>query len=225
MSPAAATQLNDRLRVYEEQTKHQLIVWIGTTTGGEPIEDWANRAFESWKVGRKGIDDGMVLFIMSSDRKLRFEIGYGLEGEVPDALAGRVINNIMVPRIQAGDNDGAVIAGVEAIAAAIGAPGLPGGSQSRAPTTFRGRRVFTLGQLVFFGFIGIVLLLLLIKNPSLAILLLANQSGRRYRRGGWGGGGGWSGGSWGGGGGGGFGGGGFSGGGGHSGGGGASGSW
>src|SRR5690349_18406282 len=89
LSPSTAADLNGRLQSYEQQTGHQVLVYIGTTTGDAPIEDWAVRAFEKWKVGRKGIDDGLVLFIMSQDRRLRIEVGYGLEGQVPDAVAGR----------------------------------------------------------------------------------------------------------------------------------------
>jgi uncharacterized protein len=79
LPPPEATRINERLRAYEEQTHHQVIVWIGSSTGGESIEDWANNAFRQWKVGRKGSDDGLVLFIMPKDRRLRIEVGYGLE--------------------------------------------------------------------------------------------------------------------------------------------------
>src|SRR5205085_323723 len=97
MSAEAARSLDARLADYEHSTGHQLIIYIGRTTGGVPIEDWAVRAFEVWKVGRKGLDDGLVLFIMSDDRKLRIEVGYGLEGQVPDAIASRIINEVIVP--------------------------------------------------------------------------------------------------------------------------------
>jgi uncharacterized protein len=116
LSTEDAGRINARLRAYEEQTHHQLIVWIGPTTGDDSIEDWGNRAFEQWKVGRKGIDDGLVLFIMPKDRRLRLEVGYGLEDKVPDLLANRIIQETIVPRIRAGDNAGAVEAGIEAIA-------------------------------------------------------------------------------------------------------------
>ena len=126
MSPAAQSSLDSRLQTYEQSTGHQLIVYIGQTTGDAPIEDWAVRAFAKWKIGRKGIDDGLVLFIMSADRKLRFEVGYGLEPVVPDAIAGRIINDVIVPRIQAGDRDGAVTAGMDAVMTVIGDGGLAG---------------------------------------------------------------------------------------------------
>jgi uncharacterized protein len=224
LSPSDADRLNARLRDYEQQTQHQIIVYIAPTTGEVPIEDWANRAFEAWGVGRKGIDDGVALFIMAKDRRLRIEVGYGLEDKVPDLLANRIIQDTIVPRIRAGDNAGAVESGVEAIAQAIGQP-LPGGSVIAPPAQeFPSPGV---GQLVTLGIIAVIFLAILGASPGFAIwLLLSLFSGRNRRgpRGGWGGGrsgGGWSGGGggWSGGGGG------FSGGGGMSGGGGASGSW
>jgi len=215
MSPQAATALDRRLEAYEQQTGHQVLVYIGQTTGGPAIEDWADRAFQKWKVGRKGIDDGLVLFIMAQDRRLRFEVGYGLEGQVPDSLAGRVIDQIIVPRISAGDQDGAVTSGIDAITQVIGGQGVP--APVRAPNG-RQARPLTLGRIIVYGIIGIVILIVLATNPSLAVWLLMSMmsGGNRRSRGGWGGGGF---------GGGGFGGGGFGGGGGRSGGGGASGSW
>lgn len=209
MSPGAAAALNSKLENYEHSSGHQLIVYIGQTTGDAPIDEWAPRAFEKWKVGRKGIDDGLVLFIMASDRKLRFEVGYGLEPVVPDTIAGRVINNVMVPRIRSGDRDGAVTSGMDAVMTVIGGGGVPA-----APETERGRepQPLTLGQLSLYGIIGLIVLAVFVTHPSLAMYLLFSiLSGGRSGGGrdDWGGGGG----------------GGFSGGGGSSGGGGASGSW
>lgn len=200
MSPEALRSLDSSLEVYERSTGHQLIVWIGPTTGDAPIEDWAVRTFQSWKIGRKGLDDGIALFIMAADRKLRIEVGYGLEGQVPDAIASRVINDVIVPRIQAGDRDGAVIAGTDALMRIIGGESLPPQESTRQP------RPLTLAQLIVYGIIGILVLLFLVTNPTLAIYILASilsGGGDNRRRGG----------------------GSFGGGGGRSGGGGASGSW
>src|SRR5215471_14968544 len=156
MSPPAASALDSRLQAYEQSTGHQLIVYIGQTTGDAPIEDWAVRAFANWKVGRKGIDDGLVLFIMAADRKLRFEVGYGLEPTVPDAIAARVINQVIVPRIQNGDPDGAVTSGMDAVMTVIGGGGLP--TAPRAAQQGRESQPFTLGQLILFGIIGLIVL-------------------------------------------------------------------
>ena len=111
----SGASLNARLAAYEQATGHQLIVYIAPTTGDDPIEDWAVRAFAKWKVGRKGLDDGLALFIMSQDHKMRIEVGYGLEAVVPDAIASRVINEVMAPRIQAGHTDDAVTAAIDSL--------------------------------------------------------------------------------------------------------------
>lgn len=202
LSPAFAGELDQRLGAYAAGTGHQLLVYIDHTTGGDPIEDWGARAFQHWRVGRKGIDDGVVLFIFSDDHHLRIEVGYGLEAVLPDALASRIINDRMVPLIRAGDRDGAVRSGVDALIATVGAPpGQGAGAPAPIPTW----------KLVMGGLVLLLLLGFVLTHPGLAwLMLMSIGSGR-----GGGGGGGFSGG----------GGGGFSGGGGSSGGGGASGSW
>lgn len=204
LSPAAVSELDERLAGYARQSGHQIVVYVDHTTGGVPIEDWAVKAFERWKVGRKGIDDGLVLFIFKDDHRLRIEVGYGLEERVPDLLASRIINDDMVPRIRAGDADGAVRTGVDRLIQTIGGTGAPPPAH-KTPAWVS--VVVIILALMAGGFI--------FTHPALAALILAS-SGRR--------GGGWGGGGFGGGG---FsgGGGGFSGGGGGSGGGGASGSW
>jgi uncharacterized protein len=204
LSPAAAAQIDQQLAAYDRQAKHQVLVYVDRTTGGVPIEDWAVRAFEAWRVGRKGLDDGVVLFIFSDDRRLRIEVGYGLEANLPDARAARIINEQMVPRIRAGDRDGAVRSGVDGIVAALGA--APGSEETPA----QGRPpVF---PLVAGGFFLLLFIVLAITHPRLAWLMLLSIGSGRGGGGRWGGGGGGGGGR-------------FSGGGGRSGGGGASGSW
>lgn len=207
MSAEALQSLDARLEAYKNSTGHQLLVYIGKTTGGVPIEDWAVRAFKAWQVGRKGLDDGLVLFIMAEDRRLRIEVGYGLEAQVTDALAFRIINDVIVPRIQAGNRDEAVVAGVDAIVRIVSGQELPATSApARAPES----KPLTAWQWIFYGIIGILFLFLLVTHPSFALYLLINilsGSRRSDSR---------SGSSWGGG---------FTGGGGRSGGGGASGSW
>jgi uncharacterized protein len=200
LSAATRAQLDARLEQYQRASGHQVLVYIDRTTGGLPVEDWAVRTFQAWKVGRRGIDDGLVVFVFSQDRKIRIEVGYGLEALVTDARASRIIREVMAPRIQAGDRDGAIRGGVEALLAAIGQPGAAPPQAERKPGW---------GGLVPLGVILFFFLFLLMRHPSLALMFLLNiASGRRGGGGGWGGGGG-----------------GFSGGGGRSGGGGATGSW
>ncbi|HEX3696031.1 MAG TPA: TPM domain-containing protein [Polyangia bacterium] len=206
LSANVVGKLSTRLAAYQTATGHQILVYVDHTTAGIPIEDWATKAFEKWRVGRRGFDDGAIVFLFVDDRRLRIEVGYGLEGQVPDALAGRIINEEIAPRLKAGDGDGAVTAGVESLIAAIG--GDPGGAanQGPLPTPIPGWLLVVGGILVALMIGGLV------THPALAAWLLINiASGRGGRGGGFSGGG--------------FGGGGFSGGGGRSGGGGASGSW
>jgi uncharacterized protein len=206
LSATTASDLDASLGDYARRTGHQVLVYIDRTTGGVPIEDWGVRAFERWRVGRHGIDDGLVLLVFADDHRVRFEVGYGLEDRVPDAVAKRIIEEQIVPRIRADDRDGAIRAGIAAVTAAIGGaagagPGLVE-QPARPPVPLWMKIV---GGLLFLLFIGFV-----VTHPSLAwLMLLSIGSGRGGGGGGFGGGGG----------------GGFSGGGGRSGGGGASGSW
>jgi uncharacterized protein len=212
LSEPARQALDAQLQAYERQSGHQVLVWIGRTTAGVPIEDFAVKAFKAWGVGRRGQDDGLVLFVFAEDRTARFEVGYGLEGSFPDIAASRVIREVLAPKLQAGDRDGAVAAAIEAATATISgdasASGLVGPSPSGQESRGRGQpRPLTTGQKVVIGIVALAFLLLLITNPSLAFFLLQVIASGGGGRGGGGGGGGWSGG------------------GGRSGGGGASGSW
>jgi uncharacterized protein len=215
LSPGAVAALDQRLGAYARQTGHQVIVYIGQSTEGYPIEEYAAKAFQAWKVGRKGLDDGVALFIMAEDRTVRIEVGYGLEAVLPDITAGRIINDILIPKVRTGDADGGVSDAVSAILAAISGEAVP---LAPKPGKKTGQSV-----LIIFGII--IFLVIFFTNPSLALWLLINifSGGRGGGRSG-GGFGGFGRGS-GGGGFGGGGGGGFSGGGGRSGGGGASGRW
>jgi uncharacterized protein len=219
LSADTRAALDQRLETYERQTGHQVLVWIGTTLNGVPIEDFAVHAFAKWRVGRKGIDDGLVLFIFAQDRKMRIEVGYGLEDRVPDVIASRIIRDAIAPPLQAGNRDAALSAGVEAIVEAIdrgvgatGAAGEEGGSQA-ARTPYAGAQratpAATLGQKIVIGIVVLVFLVILVTHPSLALWILFNMLAGGGGRGGGGG----------------FGGSSFGGGGGRSGGGGASGSW
>jgi uncharacterized protein len=208
LSAGGLARLDARLEAFERATGDQVLVWIGETTGPTPVEDWAVKTFAAWKVGRKGLDNGLVVFVLAKDRKIRVEVGYGLEEKVPDAVASRVIREVIAPRIQAGDPDGALDAGVGALLGAI-RPDLAGSGVEPSPARpVRPAPRLSPLQLVFAGLLVVGFLVLLVTNPGLAMYLLVT-----ILSGGRGGGGGSSGG------------GGFSGGGGRSGGGGATGGW
>ena len=169
LSAAAQDELEQRLTRYERDTGHQVLLWIGQTTGGEPIESWAVRAFAAWRVGRKGFDDGVAVFILAADRKVRIEVGYGLEDRVPDAVAAQIIGDQMIPRLRAGDQDGAARAAVGGVLAAVG--GETGAPQNAVPVPAAPPEIGW-GQLLVLGLIGMLVLGFIVTNPRLALMLL-----------------------------------------------------
>ncbi len=216
MPPERARALEDRLARFEQETGHQVAVLTIPSLQGEPLEDFSIKVAENWKIGQKGFDNGVILLIARDDRKIRIEVGYGLEGVLPDAIASRIIREIIIPRFRANDYPGGIEAGIDAILKVTRGERLPEARRAQGRTMS-----FSLAQLFF--------ILLLAAIPIIALLGSQNQnraagswSGRRRYYGGWGGPfwGGFGGGGFGGGGGGGFGGGG-----GGFGGGGASGGW
>jgi uncharacterized protein len=136
LSAPTLRSLNNRLRAYQQTTGHQIYVWIGKTTDGDSIEDWSARTFKAWGVGRKGYDDGIVMFIMRADRTARIEVGYGLEAQVPDAKASGLIYD-EVPKILAGDRDGAVTDAVSQLLKILGgeSPNAAIGATTQPPPT------------------------------------------------------------------------------------------
>ena len=218
-------ELSRKLEQFERETSNQVLVWVDRKIPERfTLEDFTVRAAEKWKAGQAKTDNGAILFVFVDDRKLRIEVGYGLEGTIPDAIAKQIVDEEIVPRFRDDDYPGGIEAGVNALMAA--AKGEYQGTGSTVAERERKKRADLSGCVIpaLFVFFFIVL-------P-----FLARQGSRKKRRtfggsgwwtgmgggfggGGWssgGGGGGWSGGG---------GGGGFSGGGGSFGGGGASGSW
>jgi uncharacterized protein len=200
-------RLEQYLKTAEDSTSNQIAVLVIQTLDGYPIEDYTLKVSEKWKLGQKGKDNGILLFIAVDDRKVRIEVGYGLEGILPDALCNQIIRNEMAPHFRQNDYEGGITAAVNAIHQAI-----KGEYQAEVQTT--GKRGKGGSMIPFLVILGII------------ILISRLRGGGRNRGGGWSSGAGWYGGGFGGGfGGGGGGGGGFSGGGGGFGGGGSSGSW
>jgi uncharacterized protein len=118
LSTAAHENLETALKDFEQRTGHQLAVLTVPSLQGEVLEDFSLKVSRTWGLGRKGVNDGILLLVSREDRKLRIEVGHGLEGTLPDILCGRIIQDVIVPRFRAGDFEGGVAAGVEAIIAA-----------------------------------------------------------------------------------------------------------
>jgi uncharacterized protein len=125
LSAGTRAALDRRLEAYQQRTGHQVIVWIGDTTGGEALEPWAAKTFQAWGIGRKGHDDGVAILVLARDRRMRIEVGYGLEGTLTDLESHQILDDVIRPRFRNGDFAGGIEAGVDAIAAAIRGEALP----------------------------------------------------------------------------------------------------
>jgi uncharacterized protein len=254
LPPADEAALTQRLEALQRATSRQLVIATVPDMGGYEIEEYANGLFRQWQLGQRTANNGVLLLVARSEKKVRIETGYNMEAIVTDALSGRIIREQIVPRFRANDFAGGIKAGADALLAQLQAP--PEAAEQaavqaqQAENGHRSERRRSNGGSPFalFFWIGVTLFIVI-------GLIGSGLRGTRYRgrRRGWGGpivlwgpgwggggwgrrnrgwddwgsGGGWGGGSWGGGGGGSSwgGGGGFSGGGGSSGGGGASGGW
>ena len=135
--------LEERLAAFESRKGTQIAVLLVPTTQPETIEQYGIRVAEQWKVGRKGVDDGAILVIAMKDRTLRIEVGYGLEGVLPDAVAKRIVEEHIVPRFKQGDYFGGIDAGVSRVmAVAEGEPLPPPRSTVRRATGGAGLQEF-----------------------------------------------------------------------------------
>jgi uncharacterized protein len=113
------------LEAFEKRKGSQIAVVMIRTTGGEPIEQYALRVAEQWKLGRKGADDGALLVVAKDDRAMRIEVGYGLEGALNDATAKRIVSDVITPRFREGDFFGGIGAGVDRMIKVIDGEPLP----------------------------------------------------------------------------------------------------
>ena len=111
--------LDQKLKAHEAKTGHQVAVLTIPSLDGEAIEDFSLKVARTWQLGQKGKNDGVLLLIVRDDRKLRIEVGYGLEGSLPDALCGRIIRDEITPRFRSGNYPAGVSAGTDAILGAI----------------------------------------------------------------------------------------------------------
>ena len=240
LEPQTVSRLENTLAQFESDKGSQITVLLLPTTEPEDIAQFGIRLAEAWKIGREGVDDGIILIVAKDDRRVRIEVGYGLEGVIPDAVAKRIIEEDITPRFKQGDFSGGVEAGVSRMMRLIeGEPLPPPPSTSKGTNldVFFDQAIFIiivgsiagsilglifgkgagsvvggLGAGVFAWFLSGLLIAGLVVAVIVIVAVLGGGRGGHWSSGGSGGGG-WSGG------------GGFSGGGGGFGGGGASGSW
>lgn len=117
--------LESRLQEYEAQKGSQIAVLIIPSTAPETIEQYSIRVAEQWQLGRKGVDDGVLLLVAKEDRKVRIEVGYGLEGVLPDAVGKRIVSDDIAPHFKQGDFYGGIVAGLTRITGVLQGEALP----------------------------------------------------------------------------------------------------
>lgn len=118
-------ELEAKLAAFEAKKGSQVAVLIVPTTQPEAIEQYSIRVVDRWKLGRKGVDDGALLLVAKNDRKMRIEVGRGLEGVIPDAIAKRIVAEYIAPRFRDGDFYAGIVAGVDRILALVEGESLP----------------------------------------------------------------------------------------------------
>lgn len=217
ITPNAVAQIEALCQELQEKTGAEMAVATFSSIGDEDPDEYANRLFEKWGLGKKGKDNGVLLFLTLGERKrIRLETGYGLEGILPDITAGRILDNYVIPQFRQKNYSAGLLAGMQAIAGLIAADAGVQITGALRPNLRKQRSEGGFSPLAII--ILILILIVLARSGLLGPLLLSGMFGGgrgRYRD--WGGGGGFGGG---------FGGGGFGGfGGGGSGGGGAGRSW
>ncbi|MEP2773286.1 MAG: TPM domain-containing protein [Fulvivirga sp.] len=119
LSEGTIQQLETSLKAHEDSTSNQIVVLTISSLEDEILEEYSLKVAETWAIGQKGIDNGVLLLIAIEDRKMRVEVGYGLEGDLTDALANRIIRNEIAPNFRQGDYDQGITEGVNAIINAI----------------------------------------------------------------------------------------------------------
>ncbi|MHB8268097.1 TPM domain-containing protein [Bradyrhizobium sp.] len=129
LSSSDIASLDQTLRNFEARKGSQVAVLIVPTTQPETIEQYSIRVAEAWKIGRKKIDDGAILVVAKDDRKLRIEVGYGLEGALTDVTAKRIIDEVITPKFRSGDFAGGISDGVNRVLRVIDGEPLPAPAQ------------------------------------------------------------------------------------------------
>lgn len=118
LSAQSAAMLEQRLAAFEQETSNQVVLLTVPTLQGDTIEGLAIRVADAWRIGQQGKDNGVILLLAKQERKIRIEVGTGLQGVLPDITAAQIIRNVMAPRLKSGNVDAGISAGLEAIMAA-----------------------------------------------------------------------------------------------------------
>jgi uncharacterized protein len=153
LSDQEAATLENRLAAFEAKKGSQIAILIVPTTQPEDIAQFGIRVAEAWKIGRKNVDDGVILIVAKEDRKLRLEVGYGLEGVISDAIAKRVISETITPFFKRGDYVGGIDAGVTQLMQLIEGETLPVPDKEPSAQVNEGAFMFILFGGLMAGFV------------------------------------------------------------------------
>jgi len=151
LSSAARERLLARLQTIERQRGSQLAILLVPSTRPEPIEDYSIRVVDEWKLGRRKVDDGVLLLVAVEDRSMRIEVGRGLEGAIPDAVAKRIIDERMAPAFRQRDFEGGLSAAIDAIDSRLAGEALP------PPTRGSGHGGTDFGPLLTLGLLASII--------------------------------------------------------------------
>ncbi|MEP5610649.1 MAG: YgcG family protein [Cyclobacteriaceae bacterium] len=135
LTSAEKNSLEQTLQAYKSDKGSQLVVVLINSTGDETIEQYSIRLAEAWKIGREGVDDGIIMLFAMADRKMRIEVGYGLEGALTDALSKRIITNVITPEFRSGHFYKGIERGVDVVISAVSGEELPPAVQSGGGNT------------------------------------------------------------------------------------------
>jgi uncharacterized protein len=125
LAPEQRRDLERRLAAFEQKKGSQIAVLLVPTTEPETIEEFGIRVADQWKLGRAGVDDGAIVLLAKNDHRIRIEVGRGLEGVIPDAVANRIVEDIIVPHLRHGDFYGGLSAGVNSLTGLVDGEPLP----------------------------------------------------------------------------------------------------
>ncbi|KFN43391.1 TPM domain-containing protein [Arenimonas oryziterrae] len=163
LDAAQIAQLETKLSALEQRKGSQVAVLVVATTGAQPIEEYSLAIAEKNRLGREKVDDGLLLLIAKDDRKARIEVGYGLEGAVPDAIASRVIREYLAPHFRDGDYYGGIDAAVDVLSKLIDGEPMP------APMVEESRSVNP-GIALFMGIVVGIIATLIIRRRGVGVV-------------------------------------------------------
>jgi uncharacterized protein len=193
VTPPQANDFHQTLEVFEQQSSNQVrVVVFPALPEGEILEDYTARTFQAWGVGQKKLSNGVVLFVFVRDHKMRIEVGYGLEGALPDVLCKRILDNEITPHFKRGDYAAGLGAGIDAICKATRGE-YKGAMPPVNPSFSTTHGSAPIPCLVFVGFFFVFIIVMIIRQGVRGVVF---TSGGMSRHSSWGSFGGGSGGGW-----------------------------